>query len=717
MANPSSGDIDSPDPMELSSNIGTWVAAGLAIIALVGVVGPLLALRASASDKNRAMNAVRDQQQKYVSRGFRLTRGLRIFRTVRVPNLSPGYITNEPDTAPLVPSLRAALGRWVLKPRDYMPWNSGWAKFSELIEAYEVRDGSSNGLVDLCVPRTGGSLEIVNSRTALVVNKHWVLLLGLLGRYGERADKGILKNRGIRRDLMEERASIRRFDFPTKEQERPESELRSLVYKKDKYGLSNSEWRGSSGTRDSDSSYDSEPGSRKMILTVRRSAYGAITLEETPQLTIHGITGKMQELGRHKGSWSYLTSISFIPHTAREIFGAGIMERRDNSSLQVLFWLAHGFLPCGRTPGGRQRVISLESPPPQFDGLNHPTHAATDWPTYSLRESEDIPISMARAMQCMGIPEPEVLQFLPVDAAINEKRIREAINSTSVGNGDARVVDLRYPLITDEDDGSNSSRRFNGLKVQGAWVYYYRPSQEHFCAFQRDDLERVLRLILTLNWDDWGFLVWKDRFWTSILKDSMRMLRTQLNNSTFIRMSGLESHARVFRWRHRQIYHAQKHIDHIGLDKFLTGYFEKLEILPLRLALGTLYILDSSFRKLTERVYTRLCNNDERGNETEVDQMKQQVLELERKLAEVEASYWDAIEFHNAEVRPQPSFGPPAKESNEQRQDRAMYTRAPTTDIDIETLEKFGIDYEFEVGNPCFYLTCGCKLIVESYLT
>ncbi len=139
---------DDPDLNGLISSIGTWVAVALAIVALVGVVGPLLALEASARDKNRAMNAFQDQQQKYVSREFHLTRGLRVFRRIRVPNLSPGYIANEPETSPLVPSLCAALERWVLKPRDYLPWNSGWAKFSELIEAYEVRDGTNDGLVD-----------------------------------------------------------------------------------------------------------------------------------------------------------------------------------------------------------------------------------------------------------------------------------------------------------------------------------------------------------------------------------------------------------------------------------------------------------------------------------------------------------------------------------------------------------------------------------------
>ena len=43
MPTPDLGDNDNPDLVELTSNIGTWVAAALAIVALVGMVGPLLA--------------------------------------------------------------------------------------------------------------------------------------------------------------------------------------------------------------------------------------------------------------------------------------------------------------------------------------------------------------------------------------------------------------------------------------------------------------------------------------------------------------------------------------------------------------------------------------------------------------------------------------------------------------------------------------------------
>src|SRR5690606_25458053 len=152
-----------------------------------GVVGPYLALQASLSDSNRAMNAVQDLPQKYITRGYRLSKGLRVLRRIRVPDLSPAYISNGPEMKPLV-APAATSGRWTLHSRDYLPCNLGWAKLSELIDAYSVCDATSNAAVDLAVPMDG-TLEVVNSRTALVVSKHWVLLLGILGRYGKRADR------------------------------------------------------------------------------------------------------------------------------------------------------------------------------------------------------------------------------------------------------------------------------------------------------------------------------------------------------------------------------------------------------------------------------------------------------------------------------------------------------------------------------------------------
>ncbi|KAF5568668.1 hypothetical protein FNAPI_41 [Fusarium napiforme] len=682
----SSSSDDGVDPVDLASNIGTWVAAGVAIIALVGVVGPYLALQASMSDKNRAMNAVQDQQQKYISRGWRLARALRVFRRIRVPNLAPGYITNEPDTAPLIPPLSAALGRWGFKTRDYLPWNTGWAKISELIESYEVKDGISNRQVDLDVPTTGGTLEVVNSRTALVVNKHWILILGLLGRYGDRVDKGILQRKGIRRNFDGERASIRHFALPRKAKQR-ESDLHfEWVRKKQTHAMSR--MRGSS-SRDSASSRswsDSEPDSDGTVMAVRRSAYGTITLETTPQPTIYGTTGKLQQLGRHKGSWSYLTSVSFVPHIAKEIFEAGVDERRESSSLQTLFWLAHGFLPCGRTAEGRQMVISLEAPDLSLASIGRNIDDILAWPAYSLQESDDVPISIGIAMQCLGIPEPQILQFLPLDPASQAKRVLEKTSHHSYDG-------TQNPV----DESDERSRRWEreipaqpaGFSIDGPWVRYLNSSQENFCLFRRHDFEKTLRLLLTVDWDSWGFLIWKDKFWISILRRTTSILKiNEICDSEFGRALGLASHSRVFDWKQSGKFYPQRLADQLAFDKFLTEYLDTYGLLHLRLSLVVLYILDAQLRENTLKAYANLCNNGETNDPRTQARLKY----LESALEEVEAEHRIQKIRHKDDETPymnKKMAGISDSESVEE-----VYTHMLIRALDTETLDHFNIVYE-----------------------
>ncbi|KAF5536665.1 hypothetical protein FMEXI_10265 [Fusarium mexicanum] len=681
----SSSSDDGVDPIDLASNIGTWVAAGVAIIALVGVVGPYLALQASMSDKNRAMNAVQDQQQKYISRGWRLTRGLRVLRKIRVPNLAPGYITNEPDTAPLIPPLSAALGRWGFKTRDYLPWNTGWAKMSELIESYEVRDGVSNRQVDLSVPKTGGTLEVVNSRTALVVNKHWILMLGLLGRYGDRVDKGILQRKGIRRNFDGERASIRHFVLPRKAKQKESDLPFEWVRKKQTHSMSR---RIGSSSRDSASSRswpDSDTDSDGAVMAVRRSAYGTITLETTPQPTIYGITGKLQQLGRHKGSWSYLTSVSFVPHIAKEIFEAGLNERREGSSLQTLFWLAHGFLPCGRTAEGRQVVISLEAPDLSLESIGKNVHDILTWPAYSLQESDDVPISIGIAMQCLGIPEPQILQFLPIDAGSQAKRLLEKSSHHSYDETENRTYNTNEDRRWERELPAQPA----GLSIDGPWVRYLNPSQESFCLFRERDFEKTLRLLLTADWDDWGFLIWKDKFWISILRRTTSILKiSEICDSEFGQAFGLASHSRIFDWKQTGKFYPQRLADQLSFDKFLTDYLDTYDLLSLRLSLGVLYILDQQLRENTLKVYANLCNNGENN-----DPRSQVRIEyLETALKEVEAEHRIQKILHKNDETPVTNKGMAGISDSESVEE--IYTHMLIRAVDAETLDRFNIVYE-----------------------
>ncbi|KAH7134303.1 hypothetical protein EDB81DRAFT_858917 [Dactylonectria macrodidyma] len=665
-----------PDALDVASNIGTWVGAAVAIVALLGVVAPLLAIQASLSDSNRAMNAVQDLPQKYVTRGFRLTRGLRVFRRIRVPNLAHGYITNEPDNSALVPQ-RASLGRWVLRPRDYLPWNTGWAKLAEVIEAYQVRDGSSNAPVDLRVT-TDGSLEVVNSRTALVVNKHWILLLGLLGRYGKRMDKGVLQKTGIRRDFNGERASLQHFKLKMVDEKHHHKKAAEFqwVRKRARRAWSSSGKSGSSVTSSDDSSLD---GTDNEAISLRRSAYGEWMLDKRAQPKIHGITGTMQGLGRHKGSWSYLTSISFVPHTAREMFAPGTSERTDGSSMQTLFWLAHGFLPYGRISEGRQTVISMERPAGEVDKVERffrDEDAVENLTAFSLQESLDIPISIGNAMKCLGIPEPKVLQFLPLDTApVHPRQWDED------GNNEEEMSDKDDHVL--EEDPEERRLKHATLRIRGSWVYYSRRAEDFSYAFPRKDFEQPLVALLSLNWDDWGFLIWKDKNTGARISSRISICRFSWSQPQFesVKMDASKQVSSPETCRLP------------GFDKSLSTPIQDSEVLPLRIGIGTLFLMDVSFRQMVEKVCKRL---DKENTEDQDDDrlVSEKISGLRDDLEKMERQYW---ERKNSQSESEVEDSDAGSESDRNTDDpRPTWTRMSLRHLNLATLKLFRIDYQLD---------------------
>lgn len=393
------------------------------------------------------MNAVQDRDQKYITRGWEFWHGLHVFRKYRIPDLAPAYKRNELESRALMGNTQSAQGKWVLRaldftkaaqgeevlrardftkatqgkwvlqPRDFTKWNTGWAKLVEVIESYEVR--VSNELLQLGIAKEGGSLEVVSGRIALVVSKHWILLLGLLGRYGTRKDKGVLQSAGIRRDLHGERAAVRNFAA--------ESDIEDFGGNEWFLRRKARSWTGSSSSSSEDHSMsvsrsEIEKENMKHVLTQRGFYGGWIgTFGKDTQSTMHGITGTMQAVGRNKGNWNYLSCVAFVPHTEREIFPLGIPEKGDRFSLQDQFWLAHGFFPCANSED-RLTVISMESPEHGINdaGKSSRKKVLSDSKktlSFKLQPRSDIPISIGIAVICLGILPPTIHQFVQFEPA------------------------------------------------------------------------------------------------------------------------------------------------------------------------------------------------------------------------------------------------------------------------------------------------------------
>ena len=75
------------DGTNLAGVIGTWVAVSLALIALFGVVTPILLIRRARSERHIALSSIDDKSKEYVHPGMKIPFLPAIARTIHVPNL------------------------------------------------------------------------------------------------------------------------------------------------------------------------------------------------------------------------------------------------------------------------------------------------------------------------------------------------------------------------------------------------------------------------------------------------------------------------------------------------------------------------------------------------------------------------------------------------------------------------------------------------------
>jgi hypothetical protein len=133
------------DTVVLLGTISTWIAVLLALAALIGVIGPWKALRLAYADWNRALDAIHDTQQEYITKGYGIGRTFRCFRRAKVPRLLPTKTTFATYGVPaLIP---AATGQWTLEKIRGTKCRAGWSKICRLLEAYSIeQDADPNSV-------------------------------------------------------------------------------------------------------------------------------------------------------------------------------------------------------------------------------------------------------------------------------------------------------------------------------------------------------------------------------------------------------------------------------------------------------------------------------------------------------------------------------------------------------------------------------------------
>ncbi|KAI6778883.1 uncharacterized protein J7T54_000539 [Emericellopsis cladophorae] len=282
MAEPDASAID------IASTAGTWVAAILAIIALVGIIGPWLALQAAHSDKSRALNAVRDQPQRYVTKGFSIGAHTTLFRRVRVPDLAPTYGTNKATVANFAKGVDFK-DRLFFEFPDYKQWNTGWAMLAAAAEAYNFhrpppRDGDEPVLMPL-VRAQGGTVEVINSLSAVVS----LSPEGIFSRQPDGAPHLVGGNTENYGDSDDDTAS----DISVPESYKTDASRR-LAVQQTAAGV---------------------PVRYRLF----QGHHGIWELSSSRLPEITGFTGRFRSLGHQRGKWTYQTALAYYGRHAKEI--------------------------------------------------------------------------------------------------------------------------------------------------------------------------------------------------------------------------------------------------------------------------------------------------------------------------------------------------------------------------------------------------------------
>jgi hypothetical protein len=169
------------DTLDLLGVMGTWVAVLFAIIALAGIIPAYILYRESQTEHYEALSVVDDRLHQYISKGIALLPGRRFFRSIKVPNLVvPPELQGAAPYAPNADGVINIIKRECdILDRDGSPSLTSWINFANLLRAYGIS------------PPLGGKLKIAGTEALLPIHRSWILLLGLVDRYGRRKYSGL----------------------------------------------------------------------------------------------------------------------------------------------------------------------------------------------------------------------------------------------------------------------------------------------------------------------------------------------------------------------------------------------------------------------------------------------------------------------------------------------------------------------------------------------
>ena len=142
---------------DLAGVIGTWVAVSLALIALFGIVTPILLMRRARDERRVALSRIDDESKEIVHPGIKIPFLPVIARTIHAPNLQAphklaGQVLSRDD-----------------RPLDRKHSVTSWVMFTRTLKAYNIPQ------------QTNGNLLTAGGFSRLPVHRLWIFTVGLLG--------------------------------------------------------------------------------------------------------------------------------------------------------------------------------------------------------------------------------------------------------------------------------------------------------------------------------------------------------------------------------------------------------------------------------------------------------------------------------------------------------------------------------------------------------
>ena len=157
--------------LDIAGVVGTWVAASLAVIALFGVVGPILVLRASRTERHKAIVGIGSRNHGYVSMGIPVWPGVRLAQRVRAPRIDMARKFKDKE--------------WIEFDSKRMKLDNGkgsdspasWVSFGAFLEGYAVEFEANS------------DIAVSNSSAFLPVSKAFLMTFALVGRFSDEPDR------------------------------------------------------------------------------------------------------------------------------------------------------------------------------------------------------------------------------------------------------------------------------------------------------------------------------------------------------------------------------------------------------------------------------------------------------------------------------------------------------------------------------------------------